>query len=121
MLLCTRFQGGTPDTKAELLFEGQWHEVLGCKLLLKTNKPWFGDVSTELTWFPRPRGVPVALCKHFLKAMNISTYAVANRVRVMNKALKKDGRIELERVRFLPGKPAWVGSRTTLKRVHKFL
>ena len=121
MLLCTRFQGGAPETRAELLSEGQWHEVLGRKLLLKTDKPLFGHVCAKLTWFPRPRGVPVALCEHFLKAMNISTNAAAKRVRVMNRALKKDGLIELEQARFLPGKPAWVGSRTTLKRVHKFL
>jgi hypothetical protein len=121
LLLSTRFQHGVSTCSAEMLHQGKWHSVVGRMLVPRMIKPTFEEVCAELTWFPRPRAAPVALCKHFLQAMKMSTNAVANRVGVWNRMLKTDGRLELARVRFLPGKPAWVGNRSTFEKLHKFL
>ena len=107
---------------AWLYHNGSW-QVVRSKPVDNSSAAWqISSVLDKLTWHNQPRSrVKVALANHFMKAIGLTAHCLSERVKTWNKALRADSKIQLSRVRFLPGKPAWVGTKAAFAHILKYV
>ena len=115
-----------PALQAELWHEGEWQELTATVKSKATKKrktvSSVAKVLDKLKWYKREGGPKVALASHFLKEVGKNNHNVGEYAALWNRMLQEDGHeVRLERVRFKAGSSPWVGTRSTFKKIHKFL